>query len=80
MECGRGTNREGYRTLNFHYDKDGEGRRKSENLSEPETSPAPKGKKKPNSPEFGHALRSAYQQTVNEDIPPEMLDLLGKLS
>jgi hypothetical protein len=27
----------------------------------------------------GHALRSVYQRTVNEDIPPEMLDLLGKL-
>jgi hypothetical protein len=28
----------------------------------------------------GQALRSAYQETVGEDIPPEMLDLLGKLS
>ncbi|QPQ56275.1 hypothetical protein IC614_06555 [Allosphingosinicella flava] len=40
---------------------------------------APKSKKKPASPEVGHALRSVYQQTINEDIPPEMLDLLGKL-
>ncbi len=40
----------------------------------------PKQKKKTgNTPEVGHALRSAYQQTINEDIPPEMLDLLGKL-
>jgi hypothetical protein len=29
--------------------------------------------------EMGHALRSAYQRMVDEDIPPEMLDLLGKL-
>jgi hypothetical protein len=28
----------------------------------------------------GTALRSAYEQTVSENIPPEMLDLLGKLA
>jgi hypothetical protein len=27
----------------------------------------------------GTALRSAYQRTLAEEIPPEMLDLLGKL-
>ena len=37
------------------------------------------GGKRPASPEFGQALRSVYQKTINEDIPPEMLDLLGKL-
>ena len=31
------------------------------------------------SPELGSALRNAYQRTIAEDIPPEMLDLLGKL-
>jgi hypothetical protein len=30
-------------------------------------------------PEVGHALRTVYQRTIDEDIPPEMLDLLGKL-
>jgi hypothetical protein len=29
--------------------------------------------------DVGNALRSAYQQTVSEAIPPEMLDLLSKL-
>jgi len=29
---------------------------------------------------IGNTLRSVYQETVGEDIPPEMLDLLGKLS
>ncbi len=29
--------------------------------------------------DIGAALRSAYQATVNEEIPAEMLDLLGKL-
>ena len=27
----------------------------------------------------GQALRSVYQQTVNEDVPDEMLKLLGQL-
>ena len=30
-------------------------------------------------PELGLALKTVYQRTVEEDIPPEMLDLLGKL-
>jgi hypothetical protein len=30
--------------------------------------------------EVGTALRSAYEQTVSENIPSEMLDLLGKLA
>ena len=30
--------------------------------------------------DMGAALRSVYQKTVNETIPPEMLDLLGKLT
>jgi hypothetical protein len=28
----------------------------------------------------GKALRSAYQQTVSEDVPSEFLDLLSKLA
>lgn len=35
--------------------------------------------KRGDSPEVGLALRSAYQRTIDESIPPEMLDLLGKL-
>lgn len=27
----------------------------------------------------GDALRSAYQDTINEKVPDELLDLLGKL-
>ena len=30
--------------------------------------------------DMGAALRSVYQKTVEETIPPEMLDLLGKLN
>lgn len=29
--------------------------------------------------DVGHALRSVYAKTVSEDIPAELLDLLGKL-
>ena len=29
---------------------------------------------------IGNALRSVYQQTIDEDIPHEMIDLLKKLS
>jgi len=37
---------------------------------------APRAEKKG---DVGNALRSIYQQTVDEAIPSEMLDLLGKL-
>lgn len=29
--------------------------------------------------DVGNALKSAYDQALREEIPPEMLDLLGKL-
>jgi hypothetical protein len=29
--------------------------------------------------EVGQALRKVYDKALNEDIPPAMLDLLGKL-
>lgn len=29
--------------------------------------------------DVGHALRSVYSKTVSEEIPAELLDLLGKL-
>ena len=35
-------------------------------------------KRGPNA-EIGQALRQAYRDAVEETIPPEMLDLLGKL-
>ena len=31
-------------------------------------------------PQIGRALRTVYDETVGEEIPPEMLELLGKLS
>jgi len=66
--------------LSFADERDGERRRKSSDDGDSDPHPIEKNKKKrPAAPEFGHALRSAYQRTLDESIPPEMLDLLGKL-
>ena len=35
---------------------------------------------RPTDSHVANALRSAYEETVNEDVPSEFLDLLGKLS
>jgi hypothetical protein len=70
--------REGFTILSFEDDRDR--RRKSDTTVHGETPEPPKARKKRgSSPEVGHALRAAYQQAISEDIPPEMLDLLGKL-
>ncbi|HEX8584406.1 MAG TPA: NepR family anti-sigma factor [Allosphingosinicella sp.] len=66
--------------LSFVNDKDDERRRKSPPSPESQGSDAPKARKKRGgTPEVGHALRAAYQKTIDESIPPEFLDLLGKL-
>ena len=42
--------------------------------------PSPEQTRNPNSVrDIGGALRAAYDSALNEDIPPEMLDLLSKL-
>jgi hypothetical protein len=38
------------------------------------------GESKASDRDVGHALRSVYAKTVSEEIPSELLDLLGKLS
>ena len=74
--CGAG--REGITNLTFENDKDR--RRKGEHVQQVESDESPRSRKKRGTtPEVGQALRAAYQQAVSEDIPPEMLDLLGKL-
>jgi hypothetical protein len=70
--------REGKEILAFQNDTDR--RRKTDQSQQPQNEEAPRARKKRGaSPEVGHALRAAYQQAVSETIPPEMLDLLGKL-
>ena len=62
-------------------DKDGRRRGKSPSDEAEATSAegSARARRRPPIPEVGNALRSAYDQAVNEDIPAEMLDLLGKL-
>jgi len=64
--------------LAFVDEKDSDRRRK--NIEDQETaSSAQARKKRAPAADVGRALRSAYDEAVSEDIPPEMLDLLGKL-
>ena len=66
--------------LAFEKDEDDRDRR---NGSDPEAddmdSSATPARKKTGTAHVGHALREAYQEALREDVPPEMLDLLGKL-
>lgn len=39
----------------------------------------PRARKKDNGADLGAALRAIYSQTVDEQVPPEMLDLLKRL-
>jgi len=65
--------------LSLQDDKDSR-RRKTPLHSEtkPSSEPHRSRRRRPDG-EVGSALRSAYDRVVDEDIPPEMLDLLGKL-
>ncbi len=58
--------------------KDADRRRKSDQDEVTSEARASVKKRKP-ADDVGRALRSAYDETVSENIPPEMLDLLGKL-
>ena len=66
--------------MSFTEDRDSRRRRKPDS-DDPRSSAADsRSRKKREAPgEVGNALRSAYQRMIDEDIPPEMLDLLGKL-
>jgi hypothetical protein len=81
VKSGHGCAVRGVSQLSFADERDGERRRKADDDSDDgvPASAVRKLRKKPAAPEVGNALRSAYQRTLDEDIPPEMLDLLGKL-
>jgi hypothetical protein len=58
----------------------GESALSSEKTQKPEMTSKTAGKKvHSKDQDMGTALRTAFQKTVDEGIPPEMLDLLGKL-
>ena len=67
--------------MSFETEKDADRRRKSGQSAEAECSnrAQPKKGKGPGSGDVGQALRSVYQRAVDEQIPPDLLDLLGKL-
>jgi hypothetical protein len=66
--------------LSFHDERESRHRRKPQSDSEPDIiTSSPSKKKRQRDGDVGNALRSAYQRMIDEDIPPEMLDLLGKL-
>jgi hypothetical protein len=67
-------------TAGHYWPRGGSAHRCSTAAHQVESDEAPRARKKRGTtPEVGQALRAAYQQAVSEDIPPEMLDLLGKL-
>jgi hypothetical protein len=47
---------------------------------EPKVKKAPGRRKGAGPDEVGKALRSAYDETLRENVPDDFLDLLGKLS
>jgi hypothetical protein len=67
--------------LTFAREKDGDRRGKVDLNGEAEAgSGTPtRRRKRADHPELGNALRSVYQRTVDEDVPDDLLDLLGKL-
>lgn len=73
--------RGGFEKLAFEIDDDDKVRRRRSGAAtdsdahQSSSRPA----RKASSPGVGNALREAYQEALREDVPPEMLDLLGKL-
>lgn len=64
--------------MSFTDERDSRRRRKPDPDDDMSRATVRPRKKRPTG-EVGHALRSAYQRVIEEDVPPEMLDLLGKL-
>ena len=66
--------------MSFENAKDADRRRKSDQPTELKARKNPQAKRKgPASADVGSALRTVYQRTIDEQIPPDLLDLLGKL-
>ena len=64
--------------LSFEDDK--ERRRKEESPPPMDIDDEPRGRRRRTAnTDLGQALRKAYDDAIEEAIPPEMLDLLGKL-
>ena len=64
--------------MTFQNDMDRDRRRKPDDESTSGEPDKPR-KQRGQTAEVGDALRNIYKDTIQEGIPPEMLDLLGKL-
>lgn len=65
--------------LSLDNDNNADERRKPDHPSGSKAGGRKAAKAKGKNPEVGQALRTIYQNTIDEDVPSEMLDLLGKL-
>lgn len=66
--------------MSVHDDSQGQGKPKSGTDAKTPANPNERrGRKRAPGGDVGLALRTVYDDTLNENIPPEMLDLLGKL-
>lgn len=65
--------------MSFQDDNRGRRRRKGEPEFDADSAAPSRQRRRNADGQVGQALRSAYDRVVEEDIPPEMLDLLGKL-
>lgn len=65
--------------MTFQNEPEGPRKRKTDPEIDSAAGREPGTKKRKPANEVGDALKCVYQRTVEEDIPPEMLDLLGKL-
>ena len=63
------------------FENESDRRRKTDPTppADSEDMPAKSRKRRGHNAEIGQALRKAYSDAVDETIPPEMLDLLGRL-
>lgn len=69
--------------MTFRDDREGQDRSRSATDAKTPDARAKTGerraRRRPAGGEVGLALRTVYDDTLKESIPPEMLDLLGKL-
>ncbi len=68
----------GVEDLSFENDSDRRRKTDPTHTADSEDTPRSRKRRGPNA-EIGHALRKAYCDAVDESIPPEFLDLLGRL-
>ena len=78
IQRARRRRREGWNILSFENESDR--RRKSDPTPPADSEDMPRSpKKRGSNSEIGQALRQAYREAVDESVPPEFLDLLGRL-